>query len=79
MIGRGHRLLGGPLGRTRHIMFVTVTGLVIVMMVVMMVPGHVAGRRGVVQLRVQLQRGRYHGRVIAATVVTAGHLIVVTV
>lgn len=80
MVGRGHRLLGGPVGRARHIVFVAVTGrLVIVMMAVMMVPGRVAGRRGVVQLRVQLERGRYRGRMIAGSVVTAGPLIVVTV
>lgn len=68
MVGRSHHLLGGPLGRAYQ-MFVTVARLMIMVMVVMM-PRHVAGRRGVVQLRVQLQGRGYHGR-MTATVVTA--------
>jgi len=72
MIGRGHRLLRGSLGRA-HQVFVTVTGLM-VMMVMMVVSGHVTGRGRVVQLRVQLQRRRYHGRMMA--VVTAARLFV---
>lgn len=73
MVGRGHHLLGGPLGRAYQ-MFVAVARLMVMVMVVM-VPGHVAGRRSVVQLRVQLQGRGYHGRV-TATVVTAARLVV---
>jgi len=57
----------------------TVFGLVVVMVVVV-VSGHVAGRGRVVQLRVELQRRRYlHACRVTATVVTAAAQLVVTV
>lgn len=79
MVGGGHRLLGGPLGRDGQVL-VAVVGLM-VMMVVMVVSGHVTGRGSVVQLRVKLQRRRNHGRVTAtaadtAAMVNAARLVV---
>jgi len=91
VVGRGHGLLGRPLGGAGDLQMIVVTatatvvaGLVVMVMMVMVPGGHVAGRGRVVQLRVELQRRRYlhaGGRVTAtaATVVTAAAQLVVTV
>lgn len=83
MVGRGHRLLGWSLDRGHQVPVVpVVVGLLMVvvqLVMVVMVSGRVAGRGSVVQLGVQLQRSRYHGRLTSAAVVTTSVLVVTAV